>query len=144
MRKLITPFLLLLVVALCLLILLSGCSMLRAIIPGGVTPADAEWTGVVSGPAIPLLATATQAGGVDLDPATLSAITLALTLTGHADFLGSLLPVQVIGELSPRWVLCSGEWMARCSELKPLTKIRFAGRLKSPLIWQPVSIRVDD
>lgn len=129
---------------LCVLILLSGCSMFRAIIPGGVTPADAEWTGVVSGPAIPLLATATQAGGVDLDPATLSTVTLALTLTGHTDFLGSLLPVQVIGEPSPRWVLCSGEWIARCSELKPLTKIRFAGRLKSPLIWQPVSIRVDD
>lgn len=122
---------------------LSGCSMLRAIIPGGVTPADAEWTGIVTGEPISIIATAGQA--TNTDPATLSALTLALTLTGHTDLLGTLLPVRVKGEESPRWVICSGEeWVKRCGELKPMTQIKFAGSLKSPLIWKPASIRVDD
>jgi len=112
-----------------LLPLLVGCASLRAIIPGGVSPADAEWSGIKSGATVSILAS--------LDPRA-TALTPLLALTGQADPVGVLLPVTLVGETIPRWVLCEAKLAQKCNSIPLNAHVSFAGLPVGPgILWRP-------
>lgn len=115
----------------CLMLLpvLCGCASLRALIPGGVTAADAEWSGIKSGPTVSILAS------LDTRVAALGPL---LTLTGQADPVGVLLPVTLVGETAPRWVLCSDKLVVKCNAIPLNARVNFAGLPIGPgILWRP-------
>ena len=123
----------LLPLALCLSLLaiaVSGCASLRALVPGGVAAADAEWDGV-AGPVVSI------AGSVD--PRAAQAITVLSLLgqSGQLDQLGLLLPLTVAGETQPRLVLCLGQWAARCRAIPVNSAVHFAGSPVGLAWWSP-------
>lgn len=131
---------LVLVSALILAFLLAGCaSTWRALIPGGVTAADAEWDGVVAGPTVPAVAVvASLASGGDQRVAALSAI----LSTVSQDPIGAFLPVVTAGETTPRWVLCTEKFLPICGGLSVNTAIHFAGQPIGPgILWKPVMLK---
>lgn len=109
--------------------LFCGCASLRALIPGGVTAADAEWSGIKSGPTVSIVAS--------LDPR-IAALGPLLTLTGQADPVGVLLPVTLVGETAPRWVLCESKLVAKCNAIPLNASVSFAGLPLGPgILWRP-------
>lgn len=114
---------------------LSGCATLRALIPGGVTAADAEWSGVKSGPVISMTASLSS------DPRAAALATL-LASVGQNDPLGVLLPLTVAGETVPRWVFCDQTWAEQCSTIKVNVMVDFAGSPIGPgLLWRPSRLK---
>lgn len=121
-----------------LILSLSGCATLRALIPGGVTAADAEWSGVKSGPVISVVAS------LATDPRA-QALAQLLALTGQTDPLGVLLPLTVAGETMPRWVFCDSNWSEQCTAIKLNSRVDFAGSPIGPgLLWHPTRLKVRD
>jgi hypothetical protein len=124
-----------------LLLPLSACSAFRAVIPGGVSPSDAEWSGVKSGPVVSVVGIA--------DPRAEAAITL-LELLGQADplGLGVLMPVTMVGEEQPRWVLCAegkDGYAEKCRAIPLMAEVHFAGRPLGPgLLWLPTRLTASD
>lgn len=123
-----------LLLLLCLLPL-TGCSVLQDLIPGGVTPGDAKFTGVVSGPARPVIGA--------LDPR-LEIPAQILVALGQVDPLGLLLPVSLAGKTEPRWILCKDEFYERCRIAQVNYVVDFAGRPRDGLglIWDPSRLSV--
>ena len=118
------------------LVALSGCASLRALVPGGVTPADAEWSGVKSGQAVSIVGTVDPRAG---------AAAVVLDLLGQADPVGVLLPVTLIGETQPRWVLCTDAFAAKCRAIPLNAKVNFAGQPIGPgVLWKPSRLTADD
>jgi hypothetical protein len=116
-------------------LLSSGCASLRALMPGGVTPSDAEWSGVVTGPAVSIAAHLDQRA---------AAVEAILSL-GQPSPLGVLLPVGIPGETTPRWILCTGDFVDRCRRYPVNTPIRFAGQAIGPgLLWRPSRLTASD
>lgn len=129
-------------IAICLTILcLSSvsCATLRTLIPGGVTASDSEWHGVKSGPHISITGIAAA------DPRAQAAIGI-LDILGQSDPLGVLLPVTMIGETVPRWVLCeAGTFADKCKQIPLNAKVHFAGNPIGPgLLWRPTRLTADD
>lgn len=115
---------------------LTGCSALRTLVPGGVTAADAEWSGVKSGPPVSIV------GAIDPRAATVAALLEGL---GQEDPVGVLLPLTLIGETKPRWVLCADELAAKCREIPLNAKVKFSGQPIGPgLLWKPSRLVADD
>jgi len=134
-RHIATVALLVLVLALS-----SGCaSTWRALIPGGVTAADAEWDGVVAGPTVPAVAVvAGLASGGDQRVAALSTI----LSTVSQDPIGAFLPVVTAGETTPRWVLCTEKFLTICQALPVNAAIHFAGQPIGPgILWKPAMLK---
>lgn len=122
-------------------LLLSSCSAFRAIMPGGVSPSDAEWSGVKTAEVVSVAAS--------LDPR-VSAIESVLDLLGNGggnqltSALGVLMPVGIKGETSPRWVLCVDEFASKCAAIPINSKVNFAGKPLGPgLVWKPSRLTVD-
>jgi len=112
--------------------LLSGCASLRAIIPGGVSPSDAEWDGVKTAEVVSI------AGAIDPRAAAIETI---LGFLGRGNQLGVLMPVAVAGETQPRWVLCTGDFTTKCASIPINTKVHFAGAALGPgLVWRPTRL----
>lgn len=122
-----------LVAALLLLLLipLSGCAAFRALIPGGVSAADAEWSGVKAGPVVGLAPA--LAGQLGPQAGQLAAV---LSLLGQTDPLGVLMPTNVAGDPVTRWVLCAGEFRARCEGAPVNASVAFAGKMEG-IFWRP-------
>lgn len=115
---------------------LTGCAMLRTILPGGPTMSDAEWFGIKSGPAVSIIGT--------VDDRAASAALILQTL-GQTDPLGVLLPVTLLGETQPRWILCTGKLAAKCQAFPLNAKIHFAGQVVGPgILWKPTRLTADD
>lgn len=114
--------------------LLTGCAAFRALNPfDGVRAADAEFHGTKAGEPISL--TATVAGTLN-DRAALAATLLGAL--GHSDPLGVLLPVAVVGEAQPRYVLCVDAMAEKCRQIPINAEVSFAGRPIGPgLLWKP-------
>ena len=124
--------------ALLLLVLLLptlGCRSLRALIPGGVAASDAEWTAVVTAPAVDILAIVAEN-----DPRAKAALTVA-QLLGVQTPLGVGLLLTPAGETIPRLVRCEGDFEQRCRALKINNTVHFAGHQDGPL-WVPSAIRL--
>lgn len=108
-------------------LLLSGCSALKPLWPGGVTAADAEWDGVKLTQAIPVSS--------QLDPRA-GAVAAILQLLGQEDPFGVLLPLTPIGAAQPRWVLCERKLAAKCLAIPLNAEVHFAGSPIGPgLVW---------
>jgi hypothetical protein len=113
-------------------LLLTGCSMLRTLLPGGPTMADAEWDGVKSGEPMSIIGT--------LDSRA-EAATLLLQALGQADPLGVILPVTPIGQSLPRWVLCKDELAAKCRAIPLNAEVHFSGQvIGSGPLWLPTRL----
>ena len=126
-------------VLLLLLPLLTGCATMRAIIPGGVTAADAEWSGVAGAP-ISVVGSIASTAKPD-DPRIAAAVAL-LQLAGLQDPLGVLLPVTPPGETAPRWVLCTAEWAAKCQAVPLNAHVEFGGSPIGPgVLWRPSRLK---
>lgn len=125
---------------------LSGCAgttgqALRALIPGGVSAADAEWTGVKSGEPISLLATVAS---IATDPQTARLLSVALELSGRADPLGVLMPITPVGSSTVRWVVCTESWAAKCRAIPLNAKVHAAGQVNEVGHLKPSRIVADD
>jgi hypothetical protein len=127
----------------CLLLLCclatSSCATLRTLIPGGVTASDAEWSGIKSSSHISITGIAAA------DPRAQAAIGI-LDILGQSDPLGVLLPVTLVGETVPRWILCEAGPMAdKCRQIPLNAKVHFAGSPIGPgLLWRPTRLTADD
>lgn len=112
-----------------------SCASLRALMPGGVTPSDAEWTGVKSGPPVSVASS--------LDPRA-AALDTILGLIGQGNSLGVVMPVLLPGETQPRWILCTGDFTQKCVNIPINTKVKFAGSPIGPgILWKPSRLTVD-
>jgi hypothetical protein len=112
-----------------------GCRSLRALIPGGVAASDAEWTAVVTAPAIDILAIVAEN-----DPRAKAALAVA-QLLGVQTPVGVALLLTPAGETIPRLVRCEGDFEQRCRALKINATVHFAGHQDGPL-WVPSAIRL--
>lgn len=113
----------------------SCASTMRAIIPGGVSAADAEWTGVKLSPCISIIGS--------LDPRT-AGIGLLLQALGQDDPLGNLMPLNLPGETQPRWVLCDAKRAHECNIIPLNVKVSFAGSAIGPgLLWRPTRLKAE-
>lgn len=113
---------------------LTGCAAnWRAIMPGGVTAADAEWSGVKTGQTVSII------GSLDPRAATVGILLQAL---GQDDPLGVLLPLTLPGETQPRWVLCEAKLAHECNIIPLNVKVDFAGSPIGPgLLWRPTRLK---
>jgi len=117
---------------------LSGCATLRALLPGGVTASNAEWDGVVTGPSVSAVATLASIGSSDPKLTFFSNLISAVS----QDPIGVFLPVVVMGETSPRFILCTEKFISVCQSLQVNTAIHFAGDpLGSGVLWKPTMIK---
>lgn len=108
---------------------LSGCSMLRTLLPGGPTLADIEFHGVKSGEPISVIGT--------LDPRAEVAAGV-LSLLGQSDPFGVVMPVLLVGQDQPRYILCTEEWVSKCKAIPLNSQVHFAGQpVGSGLLWKP-------
>lgn len=115
--------------ALCSVLFLPGCATFRAVMPGGVSPSDAEWDGVKTGEVVSIAS--------QLDPRA-AALETVLGLLGQGTQLGVLMPVTVAGETQPRWILCLGDFTAKCAGIPINSAVHFAGSPIGPgLVWRP-------
>lgn len=125
--------------------LVAGCASLpgslRALIPGGVNAADAEWVGVKSGEPVSLLATVAS---IAADPQTAALLGAALEISGQTDPLGTLLPITPIGETAPRWVVCTEAWVAKCRAIPVHAKVHVAGQVNRVGHMKPSRVVADD
>lgn len=113
---------------------LAGCAMWRAITPGGVTPADAEWEGVKSAQMI--------SPDIMIDPVVGAAFSVFLGVdTGK--ILG-ILPVTPIGETLPKYVLCTDKYVEKCKDIPVFAKVHVAGEAIGPNLWKPSRLTADD
>lgn len=112
-----------------------GCRSLRALIPGGVSAADAEWVAVVTAPAIDVLAIAAEG-----DPRAKAALAVA-QLLGVQGPIGVALLLTPAGETVPRLVRCEGDFEQRCRALKINETVHFAGHPDGPW-WEPSALRL--
>lgn len=117
----------------------TACAGLRAINPfSSVSATDAEWSGVAGAP---ISVTGSVVASANSDPRTAAAISL-LELGGLQDPLGVLLPVTAPGETSPRWVLCTAQWAAKCRAVPLNAKVDFAGAPIGPgILWRPSRLK---
>lgn len=121
-----------LTVLLTILLSLSSCSLLRTVLPGGPTLANAQWDGVKSGEAISILGT--------LDPRAEATITLLQAL-GQYDPLGVLIPLTPIGQTLPRWVICKGDMATKCKLIPLQAEVHFSGNvIGSGPLWEATFI----
>ena len=104
--------------ALLALLLCSCAANWRAIMPGGVSAADAEWDGVKTAPAVSILAS--------LDPRA-AGIGVLLQAVGQDDPFGNLMPLTMPGETQPRWVLCQDDMARECQIIRINDTVHFAG-----------------
>lgn len=95
-------------------VVLSGCSALKPLWPGGVTAADAEWAGSKSMQAVPVSSLVSPELG-------------AITLLGSQDPFGVLLPLIPIGETTPRWVFCNAKLSSKCAAIPLNARVKVAG-----------------
>lgn len=108
---------------------LSGCATWRALVPGGVLATDSEWSGIKSGQPVSITAS--------LDPRA-APLGPLLALLGQSDPLGVLLPVTLVGETQPRWVVCDTDLAAKCVSIPLNAEVHFAGTPIGPgLLWKP-------
>jgi hypothetical protein len=112
----------------------SGCSALRVLNPfDSVSAKDAEWSGIKSGE--PVSVTASIGGAVDERAGLLATL---LAASGQGDPLGVLMPLLIVGETAPRWVLCDEKLTLKCKQIPLNAEVKFAGRPIGPgLIWKP-------
>lgn len=116
-----------------------GCSAFRALNPfDSVSAADAEFTGVKSGPVVGV--TPTLAGALP-DPRA-SALADLLGAFGQSDPVGVLMPVSLVGETAPRWVLCADRFREKCQQIPVNSVIHFAGR-PAGIFWRPSRLTAD-
>lgn len=121
-------------------VFLSSCAstnpgaMFRSIFPGGVKPAHAEWEGVKSAPMI--------SPDIMIDPILGAAFSVFLGVDTQK-ILG-VLPVILIGETTPRYVLCDGEYIEKCKAFPVFAKVHFAGESIGPNLWKPSRLTADD
>lgn len=128
------------VLLLCVAVFASGCAAWRAIAPGGVSASDAEWDGVVSGPAVPAVSVT---AGLATNDQRIAAVLSLLQSAGQQDPLGVFLPVVMVGESSPRWVLCTGKLVPHCTSLLVNTPVHFAGQaIGAGTLWRPSMLKV--
>lgn len=117
---------------------LSGCASggggglaaaWRALMPGGVTAADAEFDAVVTGPPKSIIGS--------LDPQGAPAVAL-LEAFGVKDPVGVFLPVSKRGETTPVFLLCTGDFTARCLRAQINTEVHVSGQPTGPggNIWK--------
>lgn len=131
-------------IALISLIGLSGCAAFRTLIPGGVTASDAEWSGIKSGEPISIVGSI-----IALDDRA-QAVSNLLSMLGQNQQdtlgLGVLLPVVIIGETQPWWILCNTDEMVdKCRRIPINAKVHFAGSPIGPgLLWKPSRLTADD
>lgn len=131
--------------ALCLLLaallVLAGCGtsgVLRTLFTG-VTSADAEFTGVKSGPAV------SAASTINPEAGQLSAV---LTALGQEDplsrYLGVIMPVLLLNETQPRWILCTEEMIKKCQGIPLNARVQFSGKAVGPgLLWKPARLTAE-
>lgn len=122
---------------------LSGCGssgVFRTLFTG-VTAADAEFSGVKSGPAI------SAAGAINPEAGQLSSVLAAL---GQGDplsqYLGVIMPVLMLNETQPRWILCAGDAMMikKCRGIPLNAKVQFSGQAIGPgLLWRPTRLTAE-
>lgn len=126
--------------ALVLAVLLSGCAAFRVLNPfDSVSASDAEWDAVKSGEVISL--TATIAGAVDERASLIASI---LSVLGNSDPLGVLMPVSMVGDPTPRYILCSENFYQKCKQIPLNSKIHFAGKPVGPgLLWKPTRLTAE-
>lgn len=108
---------------LAILPLLTGCASLRALIPGGVTAADAEFSAVVTGTPKSIIGS--------LDPRGAPAVAV-LEALGVKDPIGVYLPVNKPGETVPMYLLCVGDFAEKCLKVPINSKVRVAGQFSGP------------
>lgn len=126
---------------LAVLLALSGCGssgVFRTLFTG-VSSADAEFSGVKSGPAI------SAAGAINPEAGQLSSL---LTALGQDDplsqYLGVIMPVLLLNETQPRWILCSDEMIKKCQGIPLNAKVRFSGKAIGPgLLWRPTRLTAE-
>lgn len=125
------------------MVLFSGCSALRVLNPfDNVHAADAEWDGVKSGEVISLTATLASAVSGEGRTSVLASILAAL---GASDPLGVLLPVSIVGDPIPRYILCTEAYYQKCKGIPINAKIHFAGRpLGSGSLWSPSRLTAEN
>lgn len=117
----------------------TGCSAFRALNPfDSVSAADAEFTGVKSGPVVGL--TPTLAGA--LDPRA-SALADLLGVFGQSDPVGVVMPVNLPGETAPRWILCVDSFKEKCRQIPLNSQIHFAGR-PAGIFWRPSRLTAEN
>lgn len=117
---------------------LTGCATLRAILPGGVTASNAEWDAVVSGPSISAVATLASISSNDTKISIFSNLISAIS----QDPIGVFLPVVVMGETSPRFILCTEKLLPICQSFQINTAIHFAGDpIGQGILWKPTMIK---
>lgn len=113
-------------------ILLSGCATLRALNPfDSVTASDIEFSGKKTGEVMPL--TVSLAGVLD---ERLGSIAQLLSSLGQDDPLGVIMRLDVVGEISPRYILCTEQWVAKCKGIVVNDTVHFAGK-PAGLYWRP-------
>jgi hypothetical protein len=125
----------LLVTLVLLTLTLSGCGtsgVLRTLFTD-VSSADAEFSGVKSGPAV------SAASTINPDAGRLSSI---LTALGQDDplsqYLGVVMPVLLLNETEPRWILCADKLIKKCQGIPLNAKVQFSGKAIGPgLLWRP-------
>jgi hypothetical protein len=120
---------------------LSGCGssgVFRTLFTG-VTAADAEFSGVKSGPAI------SAAGAINPEAGQLSSILAALGQGDPLSQLGVIMPVLLLSETQPRWILCAGdEMIKKCQGIPLNAKVQFSGQPIGPgLLWRPTRLTID-
>lgn len=107
----------------------TGCATWRALMPGGVSPADAEFDAVVTGPPKSIIGS--------LDPQGAPAVAV-LEMFGVKDPVGVFLPVSKQGETTPVFLLCTGDFTAKCLRAQIHTEVHVAGQPTGPggNIWK--------
>jgi hypothetical protein len=133
------------IAALCIPLLLAlalaGCGssgVFRTLFTG-VSSADAEFSGVKSGPAI------SAAGAINPEAGQLSSL---LTALGQGDplsqYLGVIMPVLLLNETQPRWIICSDKLIVKCQGIPLNAKVQFSGKPIGPgLLWRPTRLTAE-
>lgn len=117
-----------------LFLLLAGCAGMRALIPGGVTAADMEFSGVKAGQPVPLFGTIDPKSGGGAGAALLEGLV-------EADLLGSLMPVKLLGAEEPRWILCTEKFAKKCREIPLNAEVHVAGQpVGAGMLWRPTRL----
>lgn len=143
------PILILVLVIFVLTFLLlssTGCAAWRAVVPGGVTPADAEFSGVKSGEPISLTAHLAKAvSQTEPRAQNIANLLSVLNIFGVDDPLGVLLPITLVGETNPRFVICERELVVKCKNIPLNAKVNFAGEaVGGGVLWRPKRLTADN
>lgn len=134
------PIVLIALTLLCLSLSACGSSGIFRMLFTGVSSADIEFSGIKSGPVI------SAASAINPEAAQISNLISAFGQENPLNqYLGVLMPVLMIDTTEPRWILCTDEWIKKCSAIPLNAKIQFSGKVVGPgLVFKPTRLTAED